>query len=117
MDFVEYVREGFNAYEEFAETVVALLKEAIVAEDKYRLQEVRSRAKEPPSLRKKLHDRGLEASTTIEDEIKDLAGCRVIFYTNTDVSRLLSSGLIHETFEVVDYKVHHPERDVEDSLL
>lgn len=117
MDFVEYVHAGFNAYKEFAETVAALLKEAIVAEDKYRLQEVRSRAKEPDSLRKKLHDRSLEASIAIENEIKDLAGCRVIFYTNTDVSRLLSSGLIHETFDVVDYKVHHPERDVEDSVL
>jgi ppGpp synthetase/RelA/SpoT-type nucleotidyltranferase len=117
MDFVEYVRAGFNAYKEFAETVAALLKEAIFAEDKFRLQEVRSRAKEPDSLRKKLHDRGLEASTAIENEIKDLAGCRVIFYTNTDVSRLLSSGLIHETFEVVDYKVHHPEHDVERNEL
>ena len=117
MDFVEYVRAGFNAYKEFAETAAALLKEAIVAEDKYRLQEVRSRPKEPDSLRKKLHDRGLEASTAIENEIKDLAGCRVIFYTNTDVSRLLSSGLIHQIFEVVDYKVHHPERDVEDRDL
>lgn len=117
MDFIEYVRAGFNAYKKFAETVATLLKEAIVAEDKYRLQEVRSRAKESDSLRKKLHDRGLEASTAIENEIKDLAGCRVIFYTNTDVSRLLSSGLIHETFDVVDYKVHHPERDAEDSEL
>lgn len=117
MDFVEYVRAGFNAYKEFAETVAALLKEAIVSEDKYRLQEVRSRAKEPQSLEKKLHDWGLKASTAIENEIKDLAGCRVIFYTNTDVSRLLSSGLIHETFDVVDYKVHYPERDVEDSEL
>lgn len=117
MDFVEYVRAGFNAYKEFAETLAALLKEAIVAEDKYRLQEVRSRAKEPDSLEKKLHNRGLQASTAIENEIKDLAGCRVIFYTNTDVSRLLSSGLIHEAFDVVDYKVHHPKRDVEDSEL
>lgn len=117
MNFVEYERAGFNAYKEFAETVAALLKEAIVAENKYRLQEVRSRAKEPDSLRKKLHDKGLEASTAIENEIKDLAGCRIIFYTNTDVSRLLSSGLIHESFDVVDYKVHHPKRDVEDSEL
>ncbi len=117
MNFAEYAREGFNAYKEFAEAVAALLKEAIVAEDKYRLQEVRSRAKEPDSLRKKLRDRGLEASSAVENEIKDLAGCRVIFYTNTDVSRLLSSGLIHENFEVVDYKVHHPERDVEGSEL
>lgn len=117
MNFAEYARAGFNAYREFAEAVAALLKEAIVAEHKYRLQEVRSRAKEPDSLRKKLGDRGLEASNAVENEIKDLAGCRVIFYTNTDVSRLLSSGLIHENFEVVDYKVHHPERDVEGSEL
>jgi ppGpp synthetase/RelA/SpoT-type nucleotidyltranferase len=117
MDFVEYERAGFNAYKEFAETVATLLRNAIIAEAKYRLQEVRSRAKEPDSLRKKLYDRGLEASNAIENEIKDLSGCRVIFYTNTDVSRLLSSGLIYQTFDVVDYKVHHPEHAVEDSEL
>jgi len=33
MDFAEYERPGINAYKEFAETVAALLKEAIVAED------------------------------------------------------------------------------------
>jgi ppGpp synthetase/RelA/SpoT-type nucleotidyltranferase len=116
MDFAEYERTGFDAYEDFAEAVAALLKEALVAEGKYRLQEVRWRAKEADSLRKKLHDRGLETSTAIESEIKDLAGCRVIFYTNTDVSRLLSSGLVHETFEVVDYKFHHPKRDAGSEL-
>lgn len=117
MDFAEYERTGFDTYEEFAETVAALLKEALVAENKYRLQEVRCRPKQADSLRKKLQERGLEASTAIEDEIKDLAGCRAIFYTNTDVSRLLSSGLVHETFEVVDYKFHHPKRNDEDSEL
>lgn len=117
MDLAEYERTGFDAYGEFAEAVAALLKEALLGENKYRLQEVRWRPKQADSLRKKLHERGLEASTAIEDAIKDLAGCRVIFYTNTDVSRLLSSGLVHETFEVVDYKFHHPRRDDEDSEL
>lgn len=117
MDLAEYERTGFNAYSDFAEAVAALLKEALVAEGKYRLQEVRWRAKEADSLRKKLHDRGLEASTAVESEIKDLAGCRVIFYTNTDVSRLLNSGLVYETFEVVDLKFHHPKHGDEDGEL
>jgi hypothetical protein len=46
----------------------------------------------------------------LEDDIKDLAGCRLIFYTNSDVSRFLQSGIIHDNFDV-DWdrtKIHHP---------
>lgn len=117
MDFAEYERDGKSAYAALAEVVAGILTELIRANGQYRLQQVMSRAKTTESLLKKLRDRNLEASKAIDDEIKDLAGCRVIFYTNTDVSRLLHSGLIHEHFEVVDVKVHHPEHDNEDAEL
>jgi len=54
-------------------------------------------------------------SQAIETEIKDLAGCRAILYTNGDVSRLVQSGLIHENFEVLDVKLHQPGQDVEEA--
>ena len=49
-------------------------------------------------------------SNNIDDEIKDLAGTRLIFYTNTDVDRFLNSGLIWENFTVDEdqTRVHHP---------
>ena len=39
-----------------------------------------------------------------------MAGCRLIFYTNSDVTRFLQSGIIQDNFEV-DWdrtKIHHP---------
>jgi ppGpp synthetase/RelA/SpoT-type nucleotidyltranferase len=75
-----------------------------------RLQQLQKRAKNPESLRKKLDDRSKLATTSLEDDIKDLAGCRLIFHTNSDVSRFLHSGIIQDNFDV-DWdrtKIHHP---------
>lgn len=121
MKFEEYERGRWSQYAEFGETVAAILRSAIGAAGGYRLQQVRSRAKGAVSLRKKLHKRGLEmgvdlvAAEGLEDEIKDLAGCRVIFYTNRDVTKLINSGLIGDNFEILETKLHHPRRETEDA--
>ena len=111
MDFDTYARSKYADYEALARTMAGMLRAAIDATpDDYRLQQVQQRAKDPDSLRKKLEDRGIPETTTLEADIKDLAGCRLIFYTNTDVSRFLSSGIIQGNFDV-DWdrtKVHHP---------
>jgi ppGpp synthetase/RelA/SpoT-type nucleotidyltranferase len=76
----------------------------------FRLQQVQQRAKNPESLRKKLEDRGILTTASLEDDIKDLAGCRLIFYTNADISRFLQSAIIYDNFEVNwdRTKIHHP---------
>ncbi len=53
------------------------------------------------------------ASQAVEQEIRDLAGARLIFYTNTDVNRFLESRLIPENFEVHwdTTRVHHPTEE------
>lgn len=113
MNFEAYEREKREVYADLAETVATILVAAIKAEADYRLQQVKARAKQPDSLRKKLENRGALAIETLEDEIKDLAGCRIVFYTNNDVSRLINSGVIEQNFEVVERKVHHPGREIE----
>lgn len=115
MDFEEYEREARAKYVALATTVAAILTAAIGAEAGYRLQQVKERAKQPASLRKKLEQRGIAATTTLENDIKDLAGCRVIFYTNSDVTRFISSGIIHQNFEVLEVKLHHPKHTADDS--
>lgn len=115
MDFDEYERQGREAYAAFAATVEEILTVAIGAGTGYRLQQVKVRAKQPDSLRKKLEGRGVVGTTTLEDDIKDLAGCRVIFYTNSDVTRFINSGIIHENFDVLEAKIHHPQREIEDA--
>lgn len=111
MDFETYSRTKLADYAALAETVAGILQAAIGAYPQtFRLQQVQHRPKNPESLRKKLEDRGIVATTSLEDEIKDLAGCRLIFYTNSDVTRFLQSGIIQDNFEV-DWdrtKIYHP---------
>ncbi len=113
MNFEEYEREGRAKYAALATTVAKILTAAINAEEGYRLQQVNERAKQPISLRKKIEERGITASIILENDIKDLAGCRVIFYTNGDVTRFINSGIINQNFEVLETKLHHPGRDVD----
>ena len=115
MNFEGYERQGQAAYTSLAVTIAAILTAAIGVEGEYRLQQVNKRAKQPSSLRKKLHQRGIEATTTLEKDIKDLAGCRIIFYTNSDVTRFINSGIIEQNFEVIEVKLHHPRREAEDA--
>ena len=111
MDLETYSRSKFADYAALAEIVATILKAAISTHpESLRLQQVQHRSKDPASLKKKLEDRGLGATTTLENDIKDLAGCRLIFYTNSDVSHFLQSGIIQDNF-VVDWdrtKIHHP---------
>ena len=110
MNFDEYERDKRQDYKALAEAIATILGAAIKAEPAYRLQQIQRREKSPISLRTKLAKFGVSESNKIEDEVKDLAGCRVIFYTNADVKRFLSSDILHSNFSI-DWdrtKVHHP---------
>jgi ppGpp synthetase/RelA/SpoT-type nucleotidyltranferase len=101
MDFETYARSKFADYAALAETVAAILRAAIDSyPEPFRLQQIQQRSKSPDSLRKKLENRGILATASLEDDIKDLAGCRLIFYTNSDVTRFLQSGIIQDNFDV-----------------
>ncbi|MFO1154756.1 MAG: RelA/SpoT domain-containing protein [Rhodospirillales bacterium] len=110
MDLETYERTGRRAYEDFARAISRILEAAIRTDPALRLQTVAHRAKAVDSLKKKLEDRDLIATVSLEKDIKDLAGCRIIFYTNADVNRFLSSGLMRENFKIIDVKTHYPIR-------
>jgi ppGpp synthetase/RelA/SpoT-type nucleotidyltranferase len=114
MNFDEYEKKYQTWYAEFACIVRDILEKAINgAEGVPRPQSIQCRAKEAGHLKPKLEARGLLASPSIEDEIKDLSGVRFIFYTNTDVDRFLNSRLIPENFEVHwdQTRIHHPTKE------
>jgi ppGpp synthetase/RelA/SpoT-type nucleotidyltranferase len=111
MNFDDYEKKREPLYAQFAEIVKFVLETAIADGTSVpRPQSIQCRAKSAASLKPKLHSRGLLESEFIEKEIKDLAGVRLIFYTNTDVDRFLNSRLIPEHFEVdwKETKIHHP---------
>ena len=118
MKFEMYESQTRNDYAGLAETVATVLTAAIQAQPSIRLQQVQHRAKDPASLKKKLEKTGDLESENIEDVVKDLAGCRLVFYTNSDVSRFLSSGIVRENFDV-DWdrtKIHHPSPDTNSAV-
>lgn len=111
MNLEEYESRFRALYSEFADIVRFIIEKAIEAEGNIpRPQSIQCRAKSTKSLKARLQQGGLTDSVTIETDRKDLAGARLIFYTNTDVDRFLNSRLIPKNF-TVDWestKIHHP---------
>jgi ppGpp synthetase/RelA/SpoT-type nucleotidyltranferase len=80
MRFDDYEKSYVSVYAEFAVTVKFILEKAIGQTSGIpRPQSVHCRAKSPASLKPKLEERGLLESESIETEVKDLAGVRLIF--------------------------------------
>jgi ppGpp synthetase/RelA/SpoT-type nucleotidyltranferase len=114
VNLTEYEKEKRALFGDFAETVRFILSRAIAENMALpRPQSIQARAKDIDSLRKKLTDRELLDSPSIENEIRDLAGVRPIFYTNGDVQTFLASGIIFENFEIEDARTHHPTAENE----
>ena len=68
-------------------------------------------------MRARLKQAGAIESEEIETVRKDLAGCRIVFYTNNDVNRFATSGLLGDLFEI-DWdrsKFHQPGPGAEDA--
>ncbi|MFZ3017888.1 MAG: RelA/SpoT domain-containing protein [Gallionella sp.] len=111
MNIEDYERKYFSTYEAFAETVRFILEQALLAaEGMPRPQSVQSRAKGIKSLRRRLAEANKLDTQTLDLDRRDLAGARIIFYTNNDVDRFLASTLIRENFEIEEdsTKIHHP---------
>lgn len=113
MKFEDYEREHYARYRDFANAVRFILDHAITqADDVARPQSIQARAKTPASLRKRLEEAG-NLDADVELVRRDLAGVRLIFYTNTDVDRFLNSRLVFANFQVdhESTKIHHPSKE------
>ncbi len=111
MNLDDYEKNYSSTYQAFAETVRFILKKALLAADNLpRPQSVQCRAKEVDSLRRRLAEAGKLDTQTLELDRRDLAGARVIFYTNNDVDHFLGSSVIRDNFEIEEdsTRIHHP---------
>jgi ppGpp synthetase/RelA/SpoT-type nucleotidyltranferase len=115
MNFDTYERLERANYAALANAFKDILMQVIKTDPILKLHQIQARAKSPSSLKKKLEDRRKSDTTTLESDIKDLAGCRIIFYTNTDVTRFIHSGLVRENFEIVEAKIHYPVGEQDES--
>lgn len=118
MNLNDYEQKFLPIYKAFCETVRFILKKAILAADNLpRPQSIQYRAKGVESLRRRLVEAGKLDTQTLELDRRDLAGARLIFYTNNDVDRFLASPLIHDNFEIEEdsTKIHHPTQENQDA--
>ena len=117
MNREQFAEEGKLIYARFAAHVAKRLGTAIDESDEglTQPQKIQHRAKSVRSLSTKLSDRGLANSQDIAAEIKDLAGCRVIFHQNDDVNQFSRSRIISDLFHVDwdESKFHHPDEESE----
>ncbi|MDF0673973.1 MAG: RelA/SpoT domain-containing protein [Nitrospira sp.] len=114
MNLDEYEQKFFLTYKAFAETVRFILEKALLsAENLPRSQSIQCRAKGIESLRRRLAKEDKLDTQTLECDRRDLAGARLIFYTNNDVDRFLASPLIRDNFEIEEdsLKIHHPTQE------
>ena len=113
MNLSEYEATDRNIYSAFAVEVAKILKAAIAANGSIKVQQIQHRAKAPDSLQRKLENAGATADGAIEDSAKDLAGCRLVLYSNSDVARLNNARILFDNFDVVweRTKFHFPRSD------
>ena len=110
MNIKEYEHGGRALYADFAAEVGEILRAAIGEKVDIRLQNIQFRAKDAVSLRVKLARVNAKPEDRIADIAKDVAGCRLIFYTNGDDYRFGQSGILRDNF-IIDYersKIHYP---------
>ena len=111
MNINEYAAGGQALYQDFAEVVANILNQAIAtATLKASRPQSQHRAKDAVRLRARLEESGEGEASNIEELRKDLAGCRLIFYSNGDLNEFLHSRILHDNFDI-DYdstKIHHP---------
>lgn len=109
MTLDEYEKSERERYQRLSEAVSSII--AVSLENAgLKYQQLQHRAKDVPSLKQKLKDRGIIEQADICTAVKDLAGCRILFYTNSDVADFLHSQIIWENFEVdrERTKFHYP---------
>ena len=111
MNFDEYQKGGNELYKKLAKAVRDILEATADSRtDIPRVQSYQNREKGIESLKRKLTKRGKLDAPDIGAEIKDLAGVRVILYTNIDYDRYLRARLIVETLSIdwAETKAHYP---------
>lgn len=104
--FIDEYKSQQSTYKEFGKIVSKIIR-TILKNNEFRYQVVSNRSKGINSLRKKIieHKRFQELKTVTE--VDDLAGCRIIFYLDSDIQRF--THYIYEEFDVIKEEPKYSE--------
>jgi ppGpp synthetase/RelA/SpoT-type nucleotidyltranferase len=103
--FLEQYKEQKNAYKEYANTVKFIL-ETLLKNNGFNYQVVFAREKDFDKLQDNFEIKEKYESLSL---IKDLAGCRVIFYLESDIQRFITH--IYKEFSVIETIPHYSPDD------
>ncbi len=93
-----------DKYSDIAKEVKEILSDVLKKEENnYALFGITARPKSLESLERKITKNNIGTL----DSIKDLAGCRVIFFYNHDVRKFNDSNIICDNFDLVEPIFHH----------
>lgn len=108
MTLRDYATGGRDLYGRYAEAVRGILLACLARHPEIKHQDVQARAKTIDSLTKKLGDHVV--TKDVQGAVKDLAGVRIVLYTDGDLDRLDAAALITENFAVEwgGTKFHYP---------
>ncbi len=110
--FLEQYKKIQLTYKEFSSTVKFIL-ETLLKNNGFHYQVVAAREKDPELLERKIRDNSNLQNIPLA-ELNDLAGCRVIFYLDSDIRRFIE--YVYKEFSVIkddpkyspdDYNAHH----------
>lgn len=107
MNFEEYQLTGRATYAAFVDAIRTILV-SLVDKHGFTPHAITGRAKDPVSLKKKLAKNKIDPSSAIGEVLKDLAGCRIVFLTNSQVAAFRAIGAINENFDILNVNEHHP---------
>ncbi len=107
---LQQYNQQYDKYSAIAEQVKKILSDFLEKEKSYALFGITARAKSPKSLEQKISKNNI---CTL-DSVKDLAGCRVIFYLNEDVQNFEKTNIIRDNFNLLEVKYHNRTRDLVD---
>lgn len=106
--FVEDYIPHQTKYKEFAEVICSIL-EKLLRKNGFRYQAIIPREKDPDSLKRKITSNKDLLELTNVFELNDLAGCRIIFYLDSDARNF--ERIIRPEFEVLDRILKYSKND------
>lgn len=98
--YLEYMKDNQRRYEEYS-SIVKFIIETLLTSNDIKYQSIQVRAKAINSLANKLKLNPILLSKGKEcADIQDLAGCRIVFYLESDLKRFVAYAI--EEFEVIE---------------
>lgn len=90
-------------------TTISFLLETLLRKHSFQFQVVSSRVKEEKSVENKLMNGKLLATLNSLTDLDDIAGCRIIFYLESEIQRFVHH--VYEEFEVVKNNLRYSNDD------